>query len=150
MATLAIIGMAVFAVLLLGMSLTAGTQSSISQLAKTWRWLLLAALWSQAMLLPRMMDITPDGWQWLALFGIGGVALCGGAAVTDKVDYWVHAVAAVVAFVCLSVWVIAIDWRLMLPLAVCVCAGRDRLVWRAEIGLVISVYLTILINSLPG
>ena len=145
MATLSIIAMAVFAVLLLGMSLTAGTQHSISALAYKWRWLLLAALWSQAMLLPRMMDITPDGWQWLALFGIGGVALCGGAAVTDKVDYWVHAVAAVVAFVCLSVWVIAIDWRLMLPLAVCLCAGRDKLVWRAEVGLIISVYMTLIL-----
>lgn len=46
MATLAIISMTVFAVLLFSMSITAGTQTSISALAGTWKWLLLITLWS--------------------------------------------------------------------------------------------------------
>ena len=43
-----------------------GTQKSISSLSKRWRWFLLTALWSQVLILPAMLSVTPTAWQWLA------------------------------------------------------------------------------------
>ena len=59
MAIMAIIAMAVFTILIFSMSMTVGTKGSISALAKDWRWLLLATLWSQILLLPQMLEMTP-------------------------------------------------------------------------------------------
>lgn len=141
------IAMFVFLVLLLGMALTAGTQKSISTLAERWRWLLLVALWSQALLLPQMFDITPDGWKWMPFFGIGAVAFCGGATIfSHKLDWWVHIISAAVAFAALVGWVMVMDSRCLIPFIVCACAGRERIIWRAEVGMVASVYMVLLLN----
>ena len=139
------LAMFVFVVLLWSMALTAGTQESISALAYRWRWLLLVALWSQVLLLPQMLDITPDSWRWLAFIGIGAIGLCGGASITEKVDEWVHIIAAVVAFTALTGWVMVVNDRCLLPLIVCIAAGRQNWIWRVEVGLVISVYMVLVI-----
>ncbi len=139
--------MFVFLVLLLAMALTAGTKNSISALAERWRWLLLVALWSQCFLLPQMFDITKDGWQWLPFIGIGAVTFCGGATIfAHKLDWWTHIISAAVAFTALIGWVMVMDSRCLLPLVVCACAGRERIIWRCEIGLVASVYMVLLLN----
>lgn len=137
---------AVLLVLLLGMSVTAGTQPSISQLAREWRWVLLAALWSQVLLLPQMMEMTPSGWQWLAALGIFAIAVCGGANVLDKEDSLLHMVAAGVAFTCLTGWVMVINSRCLMPLVVCAMSGRENPIWRLETGLIASVY-TLMITT---
>lgn len=145
MDALTIIAIAIFLVLMLGMSFTAGTQASISQLAYQWKWLLLVSLWSQVLLLPKMLDITPQNWQWLPFLGIGGVIFCGHASITEKVSELVHIIAAAVAFTALTGWVMSMNSHYLLPLVVCAMCGRERLVWRVEVGLVISVYLTLLV-----
>lgn len=148
MATLSIttvIAIAVFLVLLLGMAMTAGTQGSISQLAKRWRWLLFVALWSQVLLLPQMLDMTRDGWQWMPFLGIFAIAICGGANLFDKADKTVHMVAAGVAFACLVGWVMVINSRCLMPLIVCAMAGRENPIWRIEVGLVASVYTVMIL-----
>lgn len=146
MAKLVFLAMFVFVVLLWSMALTAGTQKSISALAYKWRWLLLAALWSQVLLLPQMFAITPDPWRWLAFIGIGAIGICGGASITDKADEWVHIIAAVVAFTALTGWVMVVNDRCLMPLIVCIAAGRENWKWRIEVGLVISVYMVLVLT----
>lgn len=135
-----------FVVLLWSMALTAGTQVSISALVKKWRWLLLVALWSQVLLLPQMLEITPDPWRWLAAIGIGAIGICGGASITDKADEWVHIIAAVVAFTALTGWVMVVNNRCLLALIVCIAAGRENWKWRTEVGLIISVYMVLILT----
>lgn len=134
------IAIAAFLVLILGMALTAGTLGSFSKLAKQWRWLLLAALWSQVLLLPQMLDMTPQGWQWMPVLGIFAVAICGGASLFNKEDNLTHMIAAAVAFVCLVGWVMLLNSRCLMPLVVCIMAGRENPIWRIETGMVASVY----------
>lgn len=143
MVKVAYIGMIVFVVLLAGMSWTTGTQRSISALSKRWRWLLLVALWSQVMLLPAMLSVTPSRWQWLAAMGIGAIVITGAADVWNKTDERVHIIAAVSAFTLLTGWVMVVNSVCLLPLIVCIAAGRDNWQWRVEVGLVISVYMAL-------
>ena len=146
MVKVAYIGMIAFVVLLAGMAWTAGTQRSISSLSKRWRWLLLAALWSQVLILPAMLSVTPTAWQWLAALGVGAIVFTGAADVYDKTDEWVHIVAAVVAFTLLMGWVMVVNSVCLLPLIVCIAAGRENWQWRVEIGLIISVYMALVIE----
>ena len=143
MSRLAYIAMITFVILLAGMSLTTGTQRSISALSKRWRWLLLVALWSQVMLLPAMLRVTPSRWQWLAAMGIGAIVITGAADVWNKTDERVHIIAAVSAFTLLTGWVMVVNSVCLLPLIVCIAAGRDNWQWRVEVGLVISVYMAL-------
>ena len=138
--------MIAFVVLLAGMAWTAGTQRSISSLSKRWRWLLLAALWSQVLILPAMLSVTPTAWQWLAALGVGAIVFTGAADVYDKTDEWVHIIAAVVAFTLLTGWVMVVNSVCLLPLIVCIAAGRENWQWRVEIGLIISVYIALVIE----
>lgn len=139
--------MFIFVVLLLSMSLTAGTQGSYSALAKQWRWLLLVTLWSQVGLLPVMLDMTPEPWKWLAFLGVGAVVFCGGATIFDhKLDWWTHMISAAVAFTALTGWVLVINDKCLLPLIVCMAAGRENWKWRLETGIVISVYMAIIFH----
>lgn len=146
MVKVAYIGMIAFVVLLAGMAWTAGTQRSISSLSKRWRWLLLAALWSQVLILPAMLSVTPTAWQWLAALGVGAIVFTGAADVYDKTDEWVHIIAAVVAFTLLTGWVMVVNSVCLLPLIVCIAAGRENWQWRVEIGLIISVYMALVIE----
>lgn len=138
--------MIVFVVLLSGMSWTMGTQKSISSLSKRWRWLLLTALWSQVLILPAMLSVTPTAWQWLAALGVGAIVFTGAADVYDKTDEWVHIIAAVVAFTLLTGWVMVVNSVCLLPLIVCIAAGRENWQWRVEVGLIISVYMALVIE----
>jgi len=138
------IAMFAFAVLMCAMSLTAGTQPSFSALASRWRWLLLVTLWSQLLMLPPMLEVTPEPWKWLAALGLFAVAICGGANLYDKADRRVHMAAAIFAFVLLTGWVMVVDSVYLLPLIVCIACGRERWKWRVEVGLVISVYMALI------
>lgn len=140
-----VIAIAAFLYLLFGMALAVGTQGSFSQLASELRWLLLVALWSQVLLLPQMLDMTPQGWQWMPVLGIFAVAVCGGASLFNKEDNLTHMIAAAVAFVCLVGWVMLINQRCLMPLIVCAVAGRENPIWRIETGMVASVY-TVMID----
>lgn len=146
MATLAIIGMAVFLILALSMAITAGTQDSISQLAKTWRGLLLLALLSQVTLLPQMLEMTPIVWKWMPFVGIAGILVCGAASVVDKADKLVHMIAAAIAFACLFGWLLVVNSHCLIPFVVCAMCGRERPIWRCEVGLVASVYMAIVLG----
>ena len=134
----------IFITLLCVMLYKAGTQVSLSALADKWRWLLLVALWSQVLLLPQMLEITPTNWQWVTSLGIFAIIICGGANIYDKTDEIVHIIAAVIAFSCFLLWIIIINWLYIVPLIVCICAGKERWKWRAEIGLIIGAYMTLL------
>lgn len=146
MEVLAILGMAIFIVLLFSMSMTAGTKSSISQLAEQWRWLLLAALWSQVLLLPQMLSITPEAWKWTTFVGMGGIVICGGASVLEKEDELIHMIAAAITFVCFVGWVMLMNNYCLIALIMCIAAGRENFKWRLEVGLIISVYLTLILD----
>lgn len=148
MGTLAIIGMTIFIILLFSMSVTAGTKNSISALAEQWRWLLLVALVSQVLLLPQIITITPENWKWLGFIGISSVVVCGAANVTDKTDEIVHIVCAAIAFVCFFGWLLVVNSVCLLPLVLCIAAGRERWKWRIEVGLIASVYTTLLLTIL--
>ena len=144
MATLAIIAMIIFIVLLSFMTFKAGVQPSISALVQHYKWLLLIALWSQALLLPYMLDITPDLLKVLVFLGMGGIVGCGITDIKDKSDEVLHMVFAIIAFISLFSWVILMDLVALIPFIVCAGLGKDNIKWRAEIGLISSVYLIIL------
>ena len=143
---LTLLGITIFIVLLFSMSMTSGTKASLSALAEQWRWLLLVALWSQILLLPQIITITPEPWKWLGFIGMAGIIVCGGANVLQKEDELVHMIAAAVAFVCFTGWVMLMNNYCLLAMIVCIAAGRDKFKWRLEIGLIISVYLTLILN----
>lgn len=52
----------------------------------------------------------------------------------------------VVVAMCVVIGAMCMDSRCLLPLVVCACAGRERIIWRCEIGLVASVYMVLLLN----
>ena len=81
----------------------------------------------------------------MPFFGISAIVICGAANVLDKADEWAHIIAAAVAFVCMTGWVMLINGRCLLPLIVCIAAGRENWKWRVEIGLIISVYITLIL-----
>ena len=143
--TTTIIAILVFLVMLFYMTSREGTQDSISRLANRFRWNLLVAFWSQSLLLPQMMDMTPDQWRWLPFLGIFAIIVCGGASVVDKGDNTIHMICAIMAFICLSLWVAIMNAWCLIPLIVCVAAGKDKLIWRAEAGLISSVYMLMLL-----
>ena len=144
MVKLAFVAMFTFVTLLAGMSWTAGTQKSLSALAGTWRWLLLAAVWSQALLMPVMMDVTPEGWRWLGFLGVACLMFTGATNVLDKNEEWLHIITAVAGFTLLTGWVMGINDKCLLPLIVCIAAGRENWKWRVEVGLIISVYMAVI------
>jgi len=145
MSTLALIGMTIFLVLMLFMSITSGTKQSISAYADKWRWLLLVALWSQILILPQMITITASCWQFLCFIGIGMIIFCGGASIFETSDMTFHMVCAVFAFLLLSAWLIVINPYMLLPLIICACIGRENWILRLETGLIISVYTALLL-----
>lgn len=121
-----------------------GTQESLSQLANKCRWLVLACLWSQVLVLPMMLELSPDAWKWLAFVSICSIVICGGANIVDKTDEKTHMIAAIVGFVALTTWVFLVNPKCIVPLVICIAAGNKNLKWRAEIGLVSSVYMVII------
>lgn len=143
---LAVLGITIFGTLLFCMSVTVGTKPSISALAEQWRWLLLVALWSQVLLLPQMITITVEPWKFLPFIGISGVIICGGASILNKEDELVHMIAAAVTFTAFFAWVMVTNSCCLLATVMCIMAGRQNLKWRAEVGLITSVYLVLILS----
>ena len=148
MGILAIIGITIFIVLLFSMFMASGTQESVSALAKDWKWLLQIALWSQVLLLPQLFEITPDPWKFVPFLGIAGILGCGAASVFNKSDELFHMICAAIAFTCFFGWVMIMNSYNLLAVVVCLAAGRDKWKLRLEIGLIISMYLTLLPYSI--
>lgn len=146
MVKLVFLAMFIFVTLLASMSWTAGTQKSLSALAGTWRWLLLVAIWSQAALLPVMIDMTPEPWRVLAFLGVGCLMFTGATNVLDKNDCLFHTITAVAGFTFLVGWLMVVNDKCLLPAIVCIAAGRENWKWRVEVGLIISVYMAIVFH----
>lgn len=91
-----------------------------------------------------MLDITSESWKWIPYVGVGGIALCGAASIVTKEDELIHMISAIVTFICFTVWVLLVKYYLLLPVIICLAAGKDKFKWRLEIGLITSVYLTII------
>jgi hypothetical protein len=93
-----------------------------------------------------MLSITPELYKWIPFIGMGGIILCGGANVLDKNDELIHMIAAVITFICFTVWIIIMNKCCLLPIILCLAAGKENLKWRIEVGLIIGVYLILLLN----
>ena len=139
------IAISIFSILLLYMSLKYGTQTSISQLAKGSWLILLVALCSQCLLVYPMIELTPAGLQWIPFVGCSAIVLTGLTNVLNKEDELVHIIAAFIAFVLFFIWVCLLKPVCLLPLIICSIAGKTNIKWRVEIGLIISVYMTLLL-----
>lgn len=126
------------------MSIVSGTKVSLSALAEEHKVLLLFALWSQVLLLPQMLQITPESYKWISFIGMGGIIICGGASIINKEDELIHMISAIVTFICFTLWVILLKTYFLLPVILCLAGGKDKFKWRLEIGLITSVYLTII------
>ena len=87
-----------------------------------------------------MIELTPEPWKWLVFIGIIGIVGCGGASIFNKEDELIHMICAAIAFVGFTGWVMLINNYCLLPLVVCIAAGRENFKWRLEVGLIISVY----------
>ena len=149
MVKLTFFAMFTFVTLLASMSWTAGTQKSLSALAGTWRWLLCATIWSQALLIPVMLEMTPGPWQFLAFLGMGCLMFTGISNVLDKNECLFHTITAVAGFTFLFGWLMVVNDKCLLPFIVCAAAGRENWKWRAEVGLIISVYMAIVCHLFP-
>ena len=147
MATLAWIGIVIFLVLLTIMVNTVGDKVSISALTQNYKYLIILAFLSQILLLPQMLTLTPDCWKVIPFLGVGGIIFCGITNVLDKNEELVHMIAAIVAFVCLVVWVLLINKFCLLALIVCLISWKNNIKWKTEIGLIISVYLALILST---
>lgn len=135
----------IFSILLLYMSYKQGTQTSLSQLAKNQWFILLIALCSQILLLYPVIEITPIAIKWLPFIGCSFIVFTGITNVFNKEDELMHMISATIAFICFVAWVCLINYKCILPLLICICAGKQNFKWRIEIGLIISVYMTLLL-----
>jgi len=98
------------------------------------------------MILPQAVTLTPEPYKIIPFLGIMGILICGGANVLNKNDELIHIVAAIITFVSFTIWVLIINKLYLFILILCLCAGKDRIKWRTEIGLIIAVYLILLLN----
>lgn len=134
----------IFSILLFVMSNKQGTQISISQLAKQQWILLLIAIISQLVLLYPMIEFTPLNLQWIPFIGCGSMLITGATNIFNKEDELIHVIFAIIAFLSLSTWVFILNIKCLLPLLICLVAGKQNIKWRLEVGLIISVYMTLL------
>jgi membrane protein YqaA with SNARE-associated domain len=72
--------------------------------------------------------------------------ICGGANVLQKEDEAIHVICAIISFICFLIWILLINYLCIVPVIICLIAGKDKLKWRIEIGLIISVYLVLLLS----
>lgn len=142
------IALSIFIGFLTWASLSVGTQKSLSALTEVWkRWPFMIALWSQVILLPGMMELVGENYQWMVFLGTFGIILTGAAPITNSFDTRVHIFGACLAAIFFSLWVILIDWRFLIPTLLCIVGGgKNTIQWRSEIGLIGSVYLTLIMN----
>lgn len=134
----------IFTSLLFYMSVKSGTQTSISQLAKNHWIILLIALCSQCLLLYPVIELTPIGLQWLPFIGCFSIIITGITNVFKKEDEVVHMIAALISFITFTIWILLLNPIYILPLIICIAAGKKNIKWRIEVGLIISVYMILL------
>lgn len=94
MTLLVLFSLAVFAIYLILMAKLHGIQPSISDnyYVSRHRWLFTAVMWWVGIgMLPAMLDVTPEIWQFSAFFCCGGVVFVGAAAAfREEVTRQVH------------------------------------------------------------
>lgn len=135
----------IFSILLCFLTNKYGTQSSISQLAKYNWYVLMIALCSQCLLIVPILELSSSAIQFIPFIGCFGIILTGITNVLNKEDSLIHSIAAIVSFICFLVWVSIINFKCLLPLLICGMVGRENLKFRLELGLIISVYITLLL-----
>jgi hypothetical protein len=54
-------------------------------------------------------------------------------------------ISAILSFILFTIWVLLINPKCILPLIICTVAGKENIKWRLEIGLIISVYMTLIL-----
>lgn len=135
----------IFTILLFIMSNKQGTQSSISQLAKKQWFILSLALCCQLFLVYPMIEITPVIWKFLPFIGCSAIIFTGITNIFNKEDEVVHIISAIIAFISFTLWVFIIKYQCLISLILCIAAGKQNLKWRIEVGLIISVYTTLLL-----
>lgn len=124
-----------------------GIRNSLSKLAVDWnKWLFMLYMWTQAILVaPVMFSITPEHFEWLALFILGGLGIIGGAAIDNKDDLKYHYIGAGIACLSSIVWLAMLNPLLLIIPILAICAGGlNNIQWWGEIGIMIAVYLQLL------
>ena len=99
-------------------------------------YLFTATLWAMMFtLLPVLLDMTPDGWDWLAFLALTGIGFVGAAPFFhDSAEGKVHTAAAIAAAVFGVAWTLTTAyWYAALALTFCICmlgiAATDS--WRS-------------------
>ena len=108
MTLLVLFSLAVFATDLIIMSKLHGIQPSISDnyYVSRHRWLFTAVMWWIGLgMLPTMLDVTPEIWQFSAFFCCGGVVFVGAAAAfREEVTRQVHFAGAITSAAGAFLW----------------------------------------------
>lgn len=111
MTLLVLFSLAVFAIYLILMAKLHGIQPSISDnyYVSRHRWTFVMVMWWIGLgMLPAMLEVTPEMWQFSAFFCCGGVIFVGAAAafreqLTKGVHYFGAILSAVAAFIWCSI-----------------------------------------------
>lgn len=108
MVTLAIISLVVFALYLIVMAKLHGIQPSISDnyYVSRHRWTFVMVMWWVGFgMLPVMLEVTPEIWQFSAFFCCGGVIFVGAAAAfREEVTRQVHFAGAITSAAGAFIW----------------------------------------------
>lgn len=119
-------------------------------------YLFTAALWAMMFtLLPVLLDMTPDGWDWLAFLALTGIGFVGAAPFFHEASEGrVHKAAAVIAAVFGLAWTLTTRWwyaALALSLVICALGASRTDTWKSgrtwwlEMVAFASVYLSAII-----
>lgn len=139
------LAISIFCILISIITYKEGTQSSISQLAKNQHKLLSVALCSQLLLIYPLIELTMPGLQWLPFLACGFIIITGLTNIFRKEDQLVHMITAIVSFILFVIWVLIMSPKCIIPLIICLASGKENIKWRLEVGLIISVYMTIIL-----
>ena len=108
MTLLVLFSLAVFAIYLILMAKLHGIQPSISDnyYVSRHRWLFTQAMWWVGLgMLPAMLEVTPEMWQFSAFFCCGGVIFVGAAAAfREEVTRQVHFAGAITSAAGAFLW----------------------------------------------
>uniref|UniRef100_UPI00257BD8FB hypothetical protein n=1 Tax=Lachnospira sp. TaxID=2049031 RepID=UPI00257BD8FB len=99
----------------------------------------------QCLLLYPMLELTPVLFKWIPFIGCGSMLFTGITNILNKEDETIHMICAILSFILFSSWILLLKPICILPMIICGIAGKENLKWRLEIGLIISVYMTLLL-----
>jgi len=71
-----------------------------------------------------MLEITPIIYKWLPFLGCSGVLFCSITNIFNKEDLTIHMISAIVSFISLSIWVLLMNYKCLLPLIICSVSGK--------------------------